>query len=82
MQDKIVVNFIVAGPRPCAAAKMTGQVSLGQRFETNDLKVKRGCQVYSENSGTHLPSYVSYDVAAYGQWKAFSLVIVEATTLD
>jgi hypothetical protein len=82
MQDKIVVNFILAGLRPCTAAEMTGQVSLGQPFETNDLKVRRGCQVYSEISGTHLPSYVSYDVAAYSQWKVLSLVIVEATNLD
>lgn len=82
MQDKMVVNFIVAGPRPCTAAEMTGQGGLGQRFETNGLKVRRGCQIYSENSGTHLPSYVSYDIASYSQSRVISLVIVEATHLD
>ena len=65
MQDKIVVNFIVAGSRPCTAAEMTGQIDLGQRFETNELKVRRRCQVYSEISGKHLPFYVACNVASY-----------------
>ena len=81
MQDKIVVNFIVARSRPCTTAEMTGQIALGQRFETTGLEVRRGRQIYSANSGTHLLSYVSHYFAFYSSSKTFRLIVEEATNL-
>jgi hypothetical protein len=82
MQDKIVVNFIVARSRPCTAAEMTGQIALGQRFETTGLEVRPDRQIYGANSGTRLLSYVSYYLAFYSSSKAFRLIVEEATNLD